>query len=204
MVSIKYFAYFYCLILFLRHMNDNVDNLLVQIQELQCDSKIGKSRHFIAADRKSLYNKIMGLVVVLINVLIGSTLIKLINSDSITTVVTSSLAFIAASLAAMQTFFNFFKDIENHRKIGNMYLEIARDSDNLISKYKDKFIDKNQCQNEYENLLKNYKKANKEEEICPNSNRDYKKSYIRNKKAKERIRILKESIIYRIDVNENA
>ncbi|MBW8326318.1 MAG: SLATT domain-containing protein [Prolixibacteraceae bacterium] len=181
-------------------MDEKAYNLLVQIQELQCDSKIGKSRHFIAADRKSKNSKVVGLVVVLINVLIGSTFIKLIINNNYTTIFTSMLAFIAASLAAMQTFFNYSKDIENHRKIGNMYLEIARDADNLISKFNDKFIDKESCQNVFERLLAEYKKVNKEEEICPNSNKDYKKAYKKNKPSKDRIKSLKESINYRIDI----
>jgi hypothetical protein len=178
--------------------NIELENILIQLQELHCDSKIGKSRHFIAADRKVLYNKLVGLTIILINVLIGSTLITTIKDDSLKSTFISIAAFIAASFAAIQTFFNYSKDIENHRKIGNLYLEIVRDSDNIISKYKDKFIDKDSCQKEYERLLEKYKNINKEEEICPNSNRDYRKAYKKNKDAKDRIRKLKKEVLYSV------
>lgn len=177
-------------------MAEEPKNLLVQIQEIQCDSKIGKSRHFIAADRKEKSTKRLGIALIILGVFIGSTIIKFLGNEETQKIILALSGFLSASLAAFQTFFNFSKDVENHRKIGNLYLDIARDCDNLLSKFRDKFIDKNECQNQFEKLLERYKKANKEEEICPNSDRDYNKAYKRNKKNKERLRELKNTTIY--------
>ncbi|MDP3558336.1 MAG: SLATT domain-containing protein [Bacteroidota bacterium] len=177
----------------------NPKNLLIQIQELHCDSKIGKDRHFIAADKKGTYGKKIGLTVVIINVLIGSMLINLIKEEELKKIILSVFSLLAASLAAIQTFFNYAKDVENHRKIGNLYLEIARDADNLLSRFKDNYIDKENCQKDYDKLLMRYKLINKEEEVCPNSKRDYKRAYAKNKKNKERIRQLKEENNYQLD-----
>ncbi|MBN1988173.1 MAG: SLATT domain-containing protein [Bacteroidales bacterium] len=187
-------------------MNEHPSNLIVQIQEIHCDSKIGKSRHFIAADRKAKYHKRLGISIILISVFVGSTIISQFEDKEIQKLIMSILGFLAACLAAMQTFFNYSKDIENHRKTGNLYLEIARDCDNLISKFKDGFITKNECQIEFEKILKNYKIANKEEEICPNSDKDYKKAYKRNKENKERVRKLKNDSLYKneLQTEENS
>jgi len=179
-------------------MNEELNlNLIVQLREIHCDSKIGKSRHFIAADRKAKYHKRIGLAVIVISVFIGSTVIKLITNDALRDLTLAISGFLAASLAAMQTFFNYSKEIENHRKTGNLYLEITRDCDNIISKYNDGFIVKEQCQHEFEKVLERYKKTNKEEEVCPNSDSDYQKAYKRNKKTKESLRELKNKTIYR-------
>lgn len=171
-------------------------NLLVQLQEIQCDSKIGKSRHFIAADRKAKYHKRLGFVVIIIGVCIGSSVTKLVQDVELQKTILTLLGFLAACLSAIQTFFNFSKEIENHRKTGNLYLEIARDCDNIISKFKDGFIDSIECQKQFDEILERYKNANKEEEVCPNSDRDYKKAYKRNKASKERLRTLKNQSIY--------
>jgi hypothetical protein len=176
-------------------VNMNLVHLQIQLQELHCDSKIGKDRHFIAANRKNNYNKKIGLTVVLINVLIGSSVLTLLEYDDfgkkIKEIFVSLLSFAAASFAAMQTFFNYSKDIENHRKIGNQYLEVARDADDLLSKFKDKNIEPNECLQQYEELVKKYKNINREGESCPNSTSDYKAAYEKNKTNKERIRKIK-------------
>lgn len=178
-------------------MTEEPKNLLVQIQEIQCDSKIGKSRHFIAADRKEKLSKRLGIAIIVIGIFIGSTtLIKFLGNEDTQKVILAISGFLSASLAAFQTFFNFSKDVENHRKTGNLYLDIARDCDNLLSKFRDEFINRKECQNQFEKLLDRYKKANKEEEICPNSDRDYNKAYKKNKKNKERLRRLKDVTIY--------
>lgn len=171
-------------------------NLLIQIQEIQCDSKIGKSRHFIAADRKERYSKTIGVSVMIIGVFIGSTVIKFLGSQDTQKVILSIVGFLSASLAGVQTFFNFSKAIENHRKTGNLYLDIARDADNLLSKFKDTFINKEECQVQFDELLSRYKQTTKEEEICPNSDRDYEKAYKKNKVIKDRLKALKEETLY--------
>lgn len=183
-------------------------NLLIQIQEIHSDSKIGKDRHFNAGERKGSYGKKLGLSVIIINVLIGSSLISnlqkylKIEVESQELII-SFFALLAAGLAAIQTFFDYAKEVENHRKIGNLYLEITKDSDNLLAKFNDGYIDKDECQKKYEKLVIRYKEINIQEEICVTSNADYKFAFSKNKKAKERIRQLKEKYNYSIDESSN-
>lgn len=181
----------------------NSIHLQIQLQELHCDSKIGKDRHFNAAIRKNSYNKRIGITVVLINVLIGSSILSLFeetkiqNGELMKKVLVGLLSFAAASLAAMQTFFNYSRDIENHRKIGNQYLDIARDSDDLLSKLKGHSIESDDCLIQYNKLVKRYKEVNKEGEICPSSPKDYEFAKAKNKSMKKHIKALKKENSHR-------
>jgi hypothetical protein len=118
--------------------------LLFQLRELACDAKIGKDRHFIAADRKQDIGKRVGLWVVIINVSIGSTFFSSFKSLLDPQVITSAFSFLAAALAGIGTYFNFSKDVENHRKVGNLYLSISRRTNDLLASYRDGFVDRNQ------------------------------------------------------------
>lgn len=119
----------------------------------------------------------------IIGVFIGSNVIKFLGSQDTQKVVLSIVGFLSASLAGIQTFFNFSKAIENHRKTGNFYT--IRDSNNLLSEFKENFINKEECQVQFEERLSRYKQTNKEEETYPNSDRDYKKASKKNKAIKD-------------------
>src|SRR5436305_15086997 len=91
------------------------DDIYAEMQRLSRDSQRVKSAHFIAAQRKSRNSKIIGVSVVVLNVSIGSGLIEeAIRDQSKVTTVIKALAFLAAALARIQTFFNFQKEFECH------------------------------------------------------------------------------------------
>lgn len=52
-------------------------------------------------------------------------------------ILSTILAFVAASLSAMQTFFNFHKTAEGHSSVGNRYLNISRNCKKLLHKHQD-------------------------------------------------------------------
>ncbi|PWJ40998.1 SLATT domain-containing protein [Sediminitomix flava] len=167
-------------------------NTLLDLQLLQCDAKISKDKHFTAAERKSSYNKKLGVSVILINVLIGSTLIEYFPEGFGKQLFISAISFFAASFAAIQTFFNFSKDVENHRKIGNGYLEVVREIDRLIASFYDGLTSEKSIQNSHDKLIQKYFKINKEAEVCPNAPSDYQKAFKKNKDTKESLIKLKE------------
>jgi hypothetical protein len=170
-------------------------NLVFQLRELACDAKIGKDRHFIAADRKAKINKYMGVAVVILNVAIGSTVFNLVKNHTDPQIITSAVSFLAAALAGVGTYFNFSKDVDNHRRIGNLYLNVSRKSADLLAKFKDRYIDRDNLLNEYENLHDIYKNANEEGESCPNSVNDYQKALKRNKRTKDDLNTLKSELL---------
>src|SRR5687767_7042344 len=99
---------------------DDTDDIYAAMQKLMQDSQIVRSAHFIAADRKDQKAKIFGVLVILINLLITSGLIEIgFREDQVrVAAAVKVLSFLAAAFAALQTFLNYQKEIECHRKSG--------------------------------------------------------------------------------------
>src|SRR5690606_31298684 len=99
------------------------------LDELRTDAKIGKSKHFNASRRKITLNNWIGIPVIVINVFVGTVIVALLSDGTDKqniAIISSILAFAAASLSALQTFFNFHKAAEGNSSVGNRYLKISR------------------------------------------------------------------------------
>jgi len=86
------------------------------------------------------------------------------------------LAFSAASLSGVQTFFNFYKSFEGHRAIGNRYTHLSRQCKALQQKHRDMPFDPKILWEHYDNLIAEYNKINIDGEAFPTSSSDLKKS----------------------------
>lgn len=94
---------------------NNVNGALLLVEELRADSKIGKNKHFNASRRKITFHNLLGIPVVVINVALGTIIVSLLsskNENSCIVIISTIMAFSAASLSAFQTFFNFHKMAE--------------------------------------------------------------------------------------------
>lgn len=97
------------------------------------------------------------------------------------------LALFAAALSGIQTFFNFQKEYEGHRQIGNQYLSVARECDRLISLYFDNLLDLHDVAQKYEVLNNRYHDINSQAETFNVTDKDYEraKQFQEQKDAKE-------------------
>lgn len=86
------------------------------------------------------------------------------------------LAFSAASLSGVQTFFNFYKSFEGHRAIGNRYTHLSRQCKALQQKHRDMPFDAKSLWEQYYKLLAEYNQINIEGEAYPTSPHDLRKS----------------------------
>jgi hypothetical protein len=86
------------------------------------------------------------------------------------------LAFSAASLSGVQTFFNFYKSFEGHRAIGNRYTHLSRQCKALQQKHRDLPFDAKTLWEHYEKLIAEYNQINIDGEAFPTSSSDLKKS----------------------------
>lgn len=94
------------------------------------------------------------------------------------------LALIAAVLGGIQTFFNFQKEYEGHRQIGNQYLSIAKECERLISAYFDQLIELSVLAEKLEILNSKYTEVNSRAECLNVSDKDYKRAEkFQNRKA---------------------
>lgn len=152
------------------------------IDELRTDAKIGKSKHFNASRRKIGLHNWVGIPVIVINVFIGTVIVALLSDENKSLAIFSAvLAFIAASLSALQTFFNFHKAAEGHGSVGNRYLKISRHCKKLLRKHQDIPFSSEALWAEVEAIQNEYLEINIEAEAFPTTDKDLKNA----KEAKE-------------------
>lgn len=165
---------------------------LLEIANLEVDSKIGKDRHFIAADRKNFIKIILGLASVIGAALIASAAFKealpLIGlADPQQKVAFSVLSVLVSLSTAVLGFFGLEKQVAQHRIVGNRYIEVARKSRNLINQIVEQEY-KLEHSERFKELLNEYLEVNREGESCPTSARDSKQSMRLNAEARQKIK----------------
>jgi len=152
-----------------------MENVVTQLTKIRADSIYGKKKHFNASDRKNRYNKIVGILLIILNIISGSVLLYVVTEkDNSINLIPLILSLIAAFLSSFQTFFNFSKQVEGHRSIGNSYLSIMKKCEMLISLYNDKIIEKENLATKALELLDEVNQVNKDAESFPTSGKDYK------------------------------
>jgi hypothetical protein len=165
-------------------MSDNIpsppggkDEMYAVMEKLYDDSRVVKSAHFIAAQRKRRSSRIMGILVIVLNVLIGSGFIEeLVQPQGRATTVIKALAFLAASLAGIQTFFNFQREVECHTNAGDVYSSINRRLDDVMAEYSSKPAERDALFKHFKALRDEHLKANDDSKGCVPSDGDYKKA----------------------------
>jgi hypothetical protein len=155
-----------------------ISNTLKSLEKLRENSHLGKHKHFAAADRCRHYNTYLGIPVIITNVLLGSLLFVTLSEQIPKPMkwIGAFLALIAAILSSLQTFFNFQKSFESHRRIANQYLDVARKCEHLIASFQDNLIDLSELSQGMEDLNVVYNKVNNIAEAFPTNNFDLHKA----------------------------
>jgi hypothetical protein len=148
---------------------------LIAVKKLRVDSLFGKRKHYAASNRKSKYHNRLGISAIVLNIFVGSILFGYLCEAIPNTFkwVGAIMALGSATLAAIQTFFNFDKMVEGHSRIASSYLEIAKECIRVIGYYEDNIIDKVILKDELEKLALKYNKAVADAVAFPTENRDY-------------------------------
>ncbi|WP_444927177.1 SLATT domain-containing protein [Microbulbifer sp. TRSA002] len=157
----------------------STDGAINLIDELRTDAKLGKSKHFNASRRKICWHNWIGIPVIVINVFVGTVIVALLSDgdgDKRLAIASAILAFIAASLSAMQTFFNFHKAAEGHSSVGNRYLKISRNCKKLLRKHQDIPFPPENLWHEVEAIQSEYLEINIEAEAFPTNDGDLKRA----------------------------
>lgn len=174
---------------------------IIEMANLEIDCKIGKDRHFIAADRKNRFRIFLGLFAVIGSAAISSGIydntISLIGSyiDSSThwesweNVLIRILPLLVGISTAVIGFLGLEKQTAQHRYVGNAYIEIARKVRSLLNSLtKDNY---DSMVIKYDELLHNYLEVNKEGESSPTNDSDsfkaMKMNGVKRSAIKERI-----------------
>lgn len=160
------------------------DAMYAVMQKLFNDSRVVKSGHFIAAQRKKRNARIIGVLVIVLNVLIGSGLIEVIvpkpegaaRAAITPETVIKALAFLAAALAGIQTFFNFQNEVECHTTAGDIYSSLNHRLGLIMAEYSSKPANRDALFDKFKELNNEYLKANDDGRGCIPSEGDYKKA----------------------------
>ncbi|HLL76709.1 MAG TPA: SLATT domain-containing protein [Pyrinomonadaceae bacterium] len=156
---------------------DGADDIYAEMQRLSRDTQRVRSAHFIAAQRKNRKAKLIGVLVIVLNVLIGSGLIEaVVTEQSTVTTVIKALAFLAAALAGIQTFFNFQKEVECHTNAGGVYGSINRRLGLVMAEYQETPANRNALITDFRALSAEYLQANEDSEGCVPTDSDYDKA----------------------------
>src|SRR5262245_29417542 len=117
---------------------DDHDEIFEAMEKLLDDSRVVRSAHFIAAERKDKRAKLLGVTVIVLNLLITSGLVEIVfPQPNRVTAAIKLLSFLAGALAAIQTFLSFQKEVECHRKSGGIYSSINHRTRLVMAEYKE-------------------------------------------------------------------
>ena len=161
-------------------MKTDYSGALTALEDMRNDARIGKHSHFEAAHRKQKYHVRIGIPLVFLNLVVGTLLISVfqvpLNAQWFLILAGTVLTFSAACLGALQTFFGFEGASNGHRRIGNRYLEVARECFFLSQKLKDDQISIDEIWIRIENLRSTYEQINRDSEFLSTSDQDYQKA----------------------------
>ncbi len=162
------------------------------MKRLLRDAQAVRSAHFIAKQRKNRKSKIIGVSVIVLNLLITSGLIEVtIRNQNTIPIAIKLLSFLAASLAGIQTIFNFQKEIECHTNAGDVYSSIYRRISLVMAEYKEKPANHDALITEFKALTAEYLKANDDSKACIPTDGDFKNAHAeieRRRKDKKALR----------------
>ncbi|MFC3250947.1 SLATT domain-containing protein [Paenibacillus sepulcri] len=83
------------------------------------------------------------------------------------------LSLITAAFIAIQTFFNFQKQVEGHRSIASRYLVVSKECNRVEAYFIDKHFDPESLREQLENLSRVCNQINNDADAFPTSNTDY-------------------------------
>lgn len=156
---------------------DGNDDLYAAMQKLSRNAQVVRSGHFIAAQRNNRNAKIIGALVIVLNVLIGSGLIETATKDqNAVKIIIKTLAFLAAALAGIQAFFNFQKGVECHTGAGDVYSSIYRRIGLIMAEYHEEPENRASLITDFKALSAEYEKANDDSKGCIPTDKDFDKA----------------------------
>lgn len=136
-----------------------------EFDRIRYDTSVCKFAHFQASRTTERRHLMIGIPVVVINVAIGSALLKSIGTYSETLLPVLSLS--AALLAGLQTYLNFQKRVSSHLEVANMYSDIGREGAIIKGKLLDEVMKPAEAWEKLTLLNDKYSAVNKRTEDCP-------------------------------------
>lgn len=155
-----------------------MENLLLLVKKNKVDAMFGKRKHFNAADRKQSYHWYFGVPLIIGNLLSASVLWYVLkqNVQDSWKYIPLVLTLLLAVGSSLQTFFNFEKKVEGHRRIGNKYLSVMKKCQRLESYITNNNLEPSVIISNLDKIAEEIDKINVEAESFPTNKNDFKVS----------------------------
>lgn len=163
-----------------------IPNTVEVLEKLRWNAHLCKHSHFRASMKGRNLHVLCGVPIVVINLFLGSLFFSLINTElpDWTKWAGAALALLTALLGGVQTFFNFKKNYEGHREVGNEYLAVARECERLIALYFDGILDLAHLSDKIAELNSRYSDVNQRAEEYIVADKVYREALqVQNQKA---------------------
>lgn len=132
-----------------------------------------------AAERKNRYHYWIGIPAVICTVIVGVSFISDYTKDNSSIwlkILFGTISLIAATLSSLQTFFNFQKQVEGHKRVGNQYLELMKFCSLTIGFFHDNLIADEDLKKSIAALYEDKAKVDREAEGYHTNQEDYEKA----------------------------
>jgi hypothetical protein len=102
--------------------------LLSDVKRYRHDASVIARAHYLAWERYSRWNRLLGIPVVILTALVGTAIFGTLHENPAPhwRILAGGVSVLATVLAALQTYLNFAEQAEKHREAGGNYAELRR------------------------------------------------------------------------------
>lgn len=140
-------------------------NTIEELNKFRIDCMYGKKKHYNARDRYAGYHKKMGIVIVILTAIMGTSVYSSLSNSDVPSakIVVVIFSAIIAVLTALQTYLNFEKRALRHKVAADRYLCLMKETQRLIAYNRDENKPIEDVQKELERLCQEVEGIHKDE-----------------------------------------
>jgi hypothetical protein len=148
-----------------------VDDIREQAREYLKYVKARDRGHYQMTLRLQRRERLLGIPVIILSTIVGTAIFATLQAQTATgwKIATGLLSVLAATLAALQTFFNFGSEAEKHGVVANHYARMRRDFEEFDLKHRSGYSTRDEVLQDLSDLLKQLEEIEKDSPRIPNS-----------------------------------
>lgn len=140
-------------------------NTIEELNKFRIDCIYGKKKHYNARDRYATYNRNMGVAIVVLSAIMGTSVYSVLSNSDIllAKIIVCVFILLNAIIVALQVYLNFEKRSLRHKITADRYLWIMKEAQRLIAYHQDGSKSIEDVQKELERLSQEVKEIQKDE-----------------------------------------
>ncbi|WP_310630702.1 SLATT domain-containing protein [Paraburkholderia sp.] len=159
--------------------------LRLELLVCELNSKIGKDKHFRAAQRKSRIHTTLGLIAALLAALLASTAFAKLPYQS---VLQPAVALMVALATAALGFLKLDHQVGIHRTVGNTYSALGREARHLFNLTTDASPDVHDVELQFKALQRRYEEAAQQADAAPTNAGDIRDAGEQNARKRDALK----------------